>query len=368
MVTNTNNSVSGTKTSTATSSVARITVTGGGGGGSNSFVGTWTGSGITLTVKEALEWEVDGLAKAKGTYTYTGNTATLTPTHHWTGTWTVIPPEEQVNPSFATVSGDGNTMTGTYEGNPFTLTKNGGGGGGNSNAATPTISSPLQGAIYTVGEMAAPLFVIANVTDGGTLTYRWYSSATLSASGGTLIPGETQLIYMPSTATAGTFYYYVVVTNTNNSVSGTKTATATSNVVAITVINGGGGVGANTLFIVDIPTSVFNPATDEGLAGIFLTTTSEEDILLLQDKAAVAGADFANGDAKIVDSLCTLSLPLYEVNSFTPWTGSGTYNVYIVLSKSGGAARYFKAGSVTFSGSGSIVTIQFSSATELFLE
>jgi hypothetical protein len=127
IVTNTNNSVNGAKMMAATSSVATITVnSSGSGGGSNPFVGTWTGSGVTLNVTAALEWDVEGsgLVKSKGTYMHTGNTATLTPTHYWTGTaWAAVPSGTPL--STATVLGDGNTMTGTYNSEPFTLTKNG---------------------------------------------------------------------------------------------------------------------------------------------------------------------------------------------------------------------------------------------------
>jgi hypothetical protein len=77
--------------------------------------------------------------------------------------------------------------------------------------------------------------VSASVSDGGTLSYQWYSNTSNSNVGGTAITGATATNYTPPTSAAGTVYYYVVVTNTNTNVNGNQTATATSNVAAITV-------------------------------------------------------------------------------------------------------------------------------------
>ena len=103
------------------------------------------------------------------------------------------------------------------------------------NAATPSIvTQPASTTAVNVGGSAS-LSVAATVSDSGTLSYQWYSNATNSNSGGSLIAGATGASYAAPTTTAGTTYYYVVVTNTNNSVNGTKTATATSNAAKVTV-------------------------------------------------------------------------------------------------------------------------------------
>jgi hypothetical protein len=82
---------------------------------------------------------------------------------------------------------------------------------------------------------ATPLSVTAAVSDGGTLSYQWHSSAT---SGGpwTAISGATTASYTPATATLGTVYYYVKITNVNNAASGAKTAATDSSEAAITVV------------------------------------------------------------------------------------------------------------------------------------
>ncbi|WMW77971.1 LamG-like jellyroll fold domain-containing protein [Flavobacterium sp. 20NA77.7] len=48
-------------------------------------------------------------------------------------------------------------------------------------------------------------------------TYQWYKNTTASTTGGTLITGATNSVYMPSNTLVGTTYYYCVVSNTCSS-------------------------------------------------------------------------------------------------------------------------------------------------------
>jgi hypothetical protein len=64
----------------------------------------------------------------------------------------------------------------------------------------------------------------------GTPSYQWYSSATNSTAGGTLIPLATNAVYTPSSTTPGTQYYYCTI-----SLSGSGCADATSNVSEVIV-------------------------------------------------------------------------------------------------------------------------------------
>ena len=105
-----------------------------------------------------------------------------------------------------------------------------------NDAQTPVISVDPTGDTYIRNIPATALTVQASVSDGGALSYQWYSNNTNSNSGGTLVSGAQGASYLPPTNTAGTVYYYVIVTNTNNSVNGNKTATAASNVAAIVVM------------------------------------------------------------------------------------------------------------------------------------
>ncbi|GHV30515.1 hypothetical protein FACS1894177_03220 [Bacteroidia bacterium] len=113
-------------------------------------------------------------------------------------------------------------------------------------AATPVIGTQPVGANYTQGATATPLTVAATASDGGTLSYQWYSNTTNSTSGGASLGadnGARTAGYTPPTTTGGTIWYYCVVTNTNNNAVN-KTATATSNTAEVTVtaglrVNGG---------------------------------------------------------------------------------------------------------------------------------
>ena len=97
------------------------------------------------------------------------------------------------------------------------------------NAAIPTITVQPVNASYTQGETATPLSVEASVSDGGTLSYQWYSNSFDENSQGLEIRGETSSTYTPSTGEfdVGTVYYYCEVSNTKeNKISRTLSDTA----------------------------------------------------------------------------------------------------------------------------------------------
>ncbi|WP_107838360.1 S-layer homology domain-containing protein, partial [Metasolibacillus meyeri] len=101
-------------------------------------------------------------------------------------------------------------------------------------AATPVIhTQPLSATVDEGGNIT--LSVDASISDGGTLSYQWFSNTINNSSDGTLIQGATSASYTIPTDTAGTIYYYVVVKNTNNNVSGVKVATVTSDVAQILI-------------------------------------------------------------------------------------------------------------------------------------
>jgi len=103
-------------------------------------------------------------------------------------------------------------------------------------AQAPTITTQPVSASVNVNASHS-LSVSANVTDSGTLSYRWYSNTNASNIGGTIIGGATSSSYNPPTETAGTFFYFVEVLNTipNNGDGGNKTASIRSNAVTLTV-------------------------------------------------------------------------------------------------------------------------------------
>ncbi|MBO5618809.1 MAG: InlB B-repeat-containing protein [Paludibacteraceae bacterium] len=91
-------------------------------------------------------------------------------------------------------------------------------------AVAPTI--PTSGATETVSQYADVSWT-ADATGGPAPTYQWYSNTTATNTGGSEIAGANNATYIPSTATAGTYYYYFVATNSAGS--------ATSEVYTLTV-------------------------------------------------------------------------------------------------------------------------------------
>jgi O-glycosyl hydrolase len=87
------------------------------------------------------------------------------------------------------------------------------------------------------GESLPTLTVNASSSDGGTLSYQWYSNTTPTNSGGTLISSATEASFTPSVSatTAGSYYYYAVITNTNPDALITTTSTITTEAVQVKV-------------------------------------------------------------------------------------------------------------------------------------
>ncbi|BFT69536.1 S-layer homology domain-containing protein [Paenibacillus sp. P36] len=296
VVTNTNNSVSGTKTATATSSVAAVTVNALTNAASPGIDTQPTGAAVnegdsspTLSVAASVsdggllsyQWYSNttnstsgGTAISSATSpTYAAPTATVGTTYYYV---VVINTNNSVS----------GTKTATATSSIAAVTVN-----TLTNAATPGIDTQPTGATVNEGDSSPTLSVAASVSDGGLLTYQWYSNKTNSTSGGTAISSATSPTYAAPTATVGTTYYYVVVTNTNSSVSGTKTATATSSVAAVTVNI------APTYTIAAITNQTLTELTQGYISGtqetktIDITNTGTSDLLNLS--AAVSG-DHAN--------------------------------------------------------------------------
>ena len=99
---------------------------------------------------------------------------------------------------------------------------------GAMNAEEPVISLQPVSSNYEPSATIAPLTVkIVPITDGGTVTYQWYSVNSFVNTGGTVISGETGPSYTPA-ATAGDTYYYVVVNNNNEDAPRNKNTTTAS--------------------------------------------------------------------------------------------------------------------------------------------
>ena len=102
-------------------------------------------------------------------------------------------------------------------------------------AQTPVVAAQtLSGEYFQGYPVVQPLTVDASVTDGGTLSYQWYSNTVNSSKGGAIISGANSANYSPSADTDGTFFYYCVVTNTNANAI-TQTASGISSVYRVLI-------------------------------------------------------------------------------------------------------------------------------------
>lgn len=160
-----------------------------------------------------------------------------------------------------------------------------------TDAQPPTIEAQPISATYEQNETAFKLFVSANSTDGGDLSYRWYRNSTSSTVGATEV-GTDSYMYTPLTDTVGTTYYYCVVTNTNNDATRNKTATATSQIATVTVEAPSGG----TTKIVPAPISgIVSPAVGNlSQTAIPATDQYSASIEWYDPSGTFAGASFAS--------------------------------------------------------------------------
>ena len=101
------------------------------------------------------------------------------------------------------------------------------------NAQTPVFSSTLSDATYQTSDTPTALNGTATVTDGGTISYQWY---TVDEGTDEAISGATEATYTPDVSSEGETTYKVVATNTNASATGSTTATASQS-CTITVDN-----------------------------------------------------------------------------------------------------------------------------------
>ena len=100
-----------------------------------------------------------------------------------------------------------------------------------SSLEAPVFSRDLSGTDQMTVGSTCTLSVEASVSDGGTVTYQWYSNNVNSNGGGTILKGATSNTYTVDTSKAGTTYYYVVAVNDH----GENIALSTSSVKGVTV-------------------------------------------------------------------------------------------------------------------------------------
>jgi len=122
-------------------------------------------------------------------------------------------------------------------------------------ATTPVITitgQPAATTNVTAGSITGSLSVMANVTQGATLSYRWYRATSNTNSGGTQISGATSASFaIPTTLTVpGSPYYYFCEVRATGGASSVRSDVATVNVSALT--------STPVITIIDQPTAITN--------------------------------------------------------------------------------------------------------------
>jgi hypothetical protein len=307
VITNTNNAVSGTKTVSATSNTATVTVAGypdtdysdthtlpdnlkgewesewgelftvsdsefssGGdwGGGWNGYKGTIVnqrgnveGTAGYITIQYTQNDWAEGAENLYYVIYYKDLTAT---------TVTISGAGSSIDPDFDFETGGGRstkeeaeatyTVSAGYFEMGSDLVKE---GSGSANAQEPNINAQPQSASWNVSAATYQLSVTASVTDGGTLSYQWYSNTSATTTGGTAIGTNSASLSLAKAdyPTNRKAYFYVVVTNTNNNATNTKTVAKTSNAATITVT----GNTTTTYYTGDAEFNTVMASFEEGL-------------------------------------------------------------------------------------------------------
>jgi hypothetical protein len=126
-----------------------------------------------------------------------------------------------------------------------------------TNAQYPSITNP-QGAEIIRSETAELSVTVSDLTDGGKLSFQWYSGrSSTNNTNGTPIGGANSASYdfiTSTTTTPGNYYYYCAVTNTNTNVNGVQTATTTSEVATVIVYGTGTGTNDDPFIVYDVTT------------------------------------------------------------------------------------------------------------------
>ena len=101
-------------------------------------------------------------------------------------------------------------------------------------AEPPVIYSQPENLVCYLGENAE-ISVGATVSDGGSISYQWYSCTDEDGNGAEKIEGAENAYFRPDTSSETGTYVFCVLTNTNNSVTGSKTAETKSEIARLEV-------------------------------------------------------------------------------------------------------------------------------------
>jgi hypothetical protein len=220
-------------------------------------------------------------------------------------------------------------------------------------AQEPNITTHPVGGSWNVGTANTFDLVVKvdDVTDGGTLSYQWYSNTSATNTGGTAIGenDETLTLAKANYATDGNYYFYVVVTNTNNNATTTKVVTKTSNAATVTVTGNSGSpvevvIPANiTGFfqteIASYPMTYYDPSTSSFYFDGFSVNSETKKFYYYMDSTLETywGGTIVNISAQDDTEPAVLIIRVEEVvGSFYTIPETGKYLAYAYKNPAGG--------------------------------
>ncbi|MDF2925286.1 MAG: hypothetical protein K0R57_4200 [Paenibacillaceae bacterium] len=166
------------------------------------------------------------------------------------------------------------------------------------------------------------LHASARSTDGGTLSFQWYSSAAGETTGGTALPGATEPMLELPTDVSGVAYYYLVVSNNNQLASGNQTAQTVSRAARVVI--------GETRYTVTFDS--------QGGGVLPPITVSEGGYIPAQlpiEKAGYLFGGWRNGSA-------SASAPLWNFSADTVNADMILYAVWLPLNNGGGADGFWQ--------------------------
>jgi len=199
---------------------------------------------------------------------------------------------------------------------------------------------------------------------GGGLTYQWYSNASNSNTGGTLISGATSSSFSPPTNTVNTRYYYVIVSSTcsspiTSSVSGSvqvTNLTATLTITSGATINCG---STSNLSIAFTGTSPWDISYSDGV-----NTTTQYSIATSPYAFSVSPTTTTNYSlTSLIDGNFCTATGSYSLTSTTAGSCTSSIRSVVVNAQPTTPTASITAGSATTFCAGGNVVLTSSSAT-----
>jgi len=122
-------------------------------------------------------------------------------------------------------------------------------------------------------------------------------------------------------------------------------------VFGMTVVGCDNGTTGNNdpkTLVITMPETIYNYGANGFQIGVFPVGTTPDKAITRT--GIVAGADESTpGQTTTGSDPKVLTIDLYNLSNNTKWTGSGTYDLYAVLTDSSHNDHYYKAGSVNIS-------------------